>query len=133
MRARWDRVILGDEVSTYGGVAMAKRRRGQPGVNKTQFILQQPFDIPAKEVVKRAQEQGIELTEKYVHIIRSKARKGQAAPGRRRGRPPKAATAAASAADTAVQQFRRLALTIGLARAEDVLKDLRQRVEQIIK
>lgn len=110
---------------------MGKRRRGQPGVNKSKFILQQPFDIPAREVVRRAQEQGIQLSEKYVHIIRSKARKEQGIARPRPGRPPKAAPPVRP--DTSAQEFRRLALTIGLARAEELIKELRDRVEQLVR
>jgi len=54
-------------------MASAKKSKAE-GVTKKDFILQQGNDLPAKEVVENAAAQGIELTEKHVHVVRSAAK-----------------------------------------------------------
>lgn len=53
---------------------MSIAKDGRRAPNKTQYVLGLRGDLSAREVVSRAREAGIELTEKYVYRIRSGAR-----------------------------------------------------------
>jgi hypothetical protein len=130
----------------------AKKKAAKNGkLTKTAFVLGLPDTMRPKEVVEKAKEQGIDLTEKHVSAIRSlerakKARQSPAAKkaapagapaakgGRRRGRPPgrpkKTAAPAAAPARRPVgeggeQQFKTLVLDLGLRRASELLEDVR--------
>lgn len=110
--------------------------------SKTAFVLGLSRDTPASEVVAKAKAAGIELTDRYVYVIRSKAKGRAGKPAGRRGRPPKAAGAkrgpkpgrrAASPAPSALAaQFLETALDLGLSRAEQLLSSLRSKVHQAI-
>jgi hypothetical protein len=50
--------------------------------NKSAFVRSLPADMSAKDVVAKAREEGLELTENYVHTIRSAAKRKDAKPGR---------------------------------------------------
>jgi hypothetical protein len=99
------------------------RKSGAP--SKTAFVLGLSSTMPAKEVLSKAKAAGFALSEKYVYVIRSKAkakRKGKRGPGR----PPKAAgsTSSNGAMDA---RFAAVALDLGLARAEEILRSVRSK------
>jgi len=89
------------------------KRRG----SKTSFVLGLAMDLPAKEVVAKAKEEGIDLSEKYVYEVRAaqraktgkpKVRKGAAKTAARRGpgRPKKSAAEKAPAAGKTSRKVR---------------------------
>jgi hypothetical protein len=109
--------------------------------SKTAFVLSLAKDMPASEVVAKAKAAGLELTDRYVYVIRSKAKGRAGKPTGRRGRPPKSAGAkrgpkpgrAASGSPVALgTQFLEMALDLGLARAEELLVSLRSKVQQAL-
>ena len=65
------------------------KKRAERTMTKTAFILSLPKDTPAKQVVAKGKENGMEMSEAYVHAIRSAARrskkggKGKAGAGRK--------------------------------------------------
>ena len=108
----------------------------RPKSDLSRFIESLPTDMPVKQVVLRAKEKGFTTSESNVQRVRYLARKGAK---RATGTPPKAAKAAkaapkaAKAAPKAVATssdaaFGRLALQIGLDRADELLKSLRTRL-----
>jgi hypothetical protein len=119
----------------------SKKASAKKPPSKTAFVLGLARDMPASEVVAKAKTAGLELTDRYVYVIRSKAKGRAGKPAGRRGRPPKAAgakrgpkpgrKASASTGGLAVQ-FLEMALDLGLARAEDLLGSLRAKVKQAI-
>jgi hypothetical protein len=118
------------------------RTTNKKAPSKTSFVLSLAKDMPASEVVAKAKAAGIELTDRYVYVIRSKAKGRAGKPTGRRGRPPKVAgarrgpkpgkAAAASSASGLATQFLEMALDLGLARAEDLLVSLRSKVQQVL-
>ncbi len=98
----------------------------EPRVNKTQFVLNLPEQMSARDVVEEGKKQGITLSEKYVYVIRSNARKPGAAVGVGRGRGRAAAAGAPSraAAGPLEAQLRSAIAELGLARARQVFKDV---------
>ena len=68
----------------------AKKKTTKPYGNKTKFVMGLPRDLSAKQVVEKAKQQGITITEAHVYKIRSTAKSKPAgkAPGKP-GRPPK--------------------------------------------
>jgi hypothetical protein len=69
-------------------MAAKKRKRASGGGgSKTQFVLGLPRDLSAKEVVTKAKEKGLKLSEAYVYKIRSSS-KGDAPEPMKVPRPP---------------------------------------------
>jgi hypothetical protein len=101
---------------------MPKKKKPQ---NKTAFVLSLSPTMPAKEVLAKARVAGLKLSEKYVYVIRSKAKAGGKRNGRGRGsgRPPKAA----AHAGTMDSHFASLLLDLGLERAEAILRNVRSK------
>lgn len=67
------------------------KKRPERTMTKTAFILSLPKDTPAKAVVAKGKENGMEMSEAYVHAIRSAARRPKKGgekrgPGRKGGR-----------------------------------------------
>ena len=94
-------------------------------VSKTAFVLGQPETMSVKEVVEAGAKQGIKLSTAYVYNIRATAKKKAGKPGRKLGRPPKAAaTANPTAAAGEDWQFKKMVLDIGLKKAQNLLQDL---------
>lgn len=58
----------------------AKKKTAKPYGNKTKFVMGLPRDLPAKQVVEKAKQQGIVISEAHVYKIRS-TNKGKGAPG----------------------------------------------------
>lgn len=129
--------------------------------SKTAFVLSQPVDVPAAQVVAKAAALGLKIREKYVYNIRATARQksGQPhvrqkpgpKPGNKRsaalagsgttaapaqlgpapGQAPRQATRAESQSSVEAR-FVEIALDVGLARATDLLERLRTRVKAIV-
>jgi hypothetical protein len=104
-----------------------KKATGKRTVNKSQFVREQPTTMTAKQVVSKAKDAGITLSEKYVYNIRAKAN------ARRRtgrpGRPPKSARGAASSGGLEGRLID-LALELGLGKAEALLGRLRSKIRE---
>lgn len=93
-------------------------------VNKSAWIRSQPATTPAKDVVAKAKAEGITLSIAQVYTARSTAKKkGPTAKGGRKRGPT-----AASSLKADDLEFKRLVLSIGLARAESYLASLKQSV-----
>jgi hypothetical protein len=122
----------------------------------SEFVREQPMEMPTNEVVEKAEKLGITLSQGLVRVIRFKMRhRGEAKPaaaGRgvvRRGRPPKAAIAAGKAArrgrppkmapalagglSAAEVQFRRLVIELGTGRAKALVGEVEKGLEALIK
>jgi hypothetical protein len=100
---------------------MPKTKKPQ---SKTAFVLSLPPTLSAKEVLAKGKAAGLKLSEKYVYVIRSKAKAG----GKRKGRRPgkgKGTPSVAGLAGAIDARFATLVLDIGLARADAILKNLR--------
>lgn len=109
---------------------MPRKKGGKRTVNKSQFVREQPVTMTAKQVVTKAKDAGITLSEKYVYNIRAKAnaRKRVGRPGRP-GRPPKAVTAMRAASGNESKLID-LALEMGLAKAEALLARVRTKIRE---
>lgn len=106
-----------------------KKATGKRTVNKSQFVREQPTTMTAKQVVGKAKDAGITLSEKYVYNIRAKAN------ARRRsgrpGRPPKTARGRAAASSGGLEgRLIDLALELGLGKAEALLGRLRSKIRE---
>lgn len=102
---------------------MPRKKKAQ---SKTAFVLSLAPSMPAKEVLAKAQAAGLKLSEKYVYVIRSKAKASGGRKGRRGRRPGSApqVTALPGASDA---RFAALALELGLAKAEAILRNVRSK------
>jgi hypothetical protein len=80
--------------------------------------------MSAKDVLAKGKAAGLKLSEKYVYVIRSKAKAGgkRKGPGRGKGKRAPSVAGLAGAIDA---RFATLVLDIGLARAETILRNLR--------
>lgn len=104
---------------------------------KTAFILARPGKS-SREIIAEAKAAGMTFEPIYVRTVRLRARKAAASPPRRRGRLPKHLTSmritrlpAGEGMSSLERRFAEVALELGLARAESVLRRLRERVERI--
>jgi hypothetical protein len=118
--------------------------RGPRAGSKTSFILSQPLDAPAKDVVDAGAKAGHSFDVKYVYAIRS-ANRGKAgaaaapaagaAPVAKRGpgRPRKNAGAngALTVSGSLESQFARMAVDLGIARAESILRKVRDQLDRM--
>ncbi len=117
----------------------SKKKPAKKTPSKTAFVLSLPRSAPASEVVAKAKAAGIELTDRYVYVIRSKAKSKAGKPSARRGRPPKSAAGPArkssggqGSPSALATQFVDAALNLGLARAEELLVSLRAKLKHAI-
>lgn len=116
----------------------AKKKTSKKGASektpsKTSFVLGFPRDMPAAEVVVKAKEAGIPLTDKYVYNIRASARAAGKTAKKKPGPKPGAKRKASGAGNGSVEsRFVDLALDVGLARAEEMLRTLRATVKSIV-
>ena len=107
----------------------AQEKPAKTRKNKTAFVKSLPEDMPAKEVVDRAKKLGITISDKYVYVVRSNARKNTR---KRRGpgRPP-GSTASVSASPSE-REFKRLALNLGVKKAEQLMANLKKSAAEIV-
>jgi hypothetical protein len=122
---------------------MAAKKQSSPKAvskkpSKTSFILGLPRELPAAEVVAKAKEAGITLTDKYVYRIRSSAKKRGAGPARLKPGPkPRGRQSVGTAvskvgkSEPVEARFVALALDVGLSRAEELLTRLRAKAQSI--
>ncbi len=105
------------------------------GISKAQFILQQPMKMPASQVVKKAKEEyGLDISPNYVHVIRSKYRQGMIRKREGRGARNSGSRAVATSTSRNLElEFRRLAIELGLERAQYLLDDTRQKLMAIFE
>lgn len=106
-----------------------KSKRGPRAGSKTAFVLGQPLDLPAKEIVARGKSQGIALTEAYIYGIRSRSARATRRKGL--GGALSGGRTRLAASGSLENQFALLALDIGLARAESILRDVRGKLDAI--
>ncbi len=85
----------------------AKKKTTKPYGNKTKFVMGLPRDLSAKQVVEKAKQQGITITEAHVYKIRSTAKSKPVAPkaSGKVGRPSKETAAPANAANLSKREF----------------------------
>jgi hypothetical protein len=74
-------------------MAAKKTRKASRSVSKSAFVRGLPTTLPAKEVVAKAKAAGLKISDRYVHVIRSIAKRAAkqgngAAPAVRRGGRP---------------------------------------------
>ncbi len=124
-----------------------KGPRGPRAGSKTAFILSQPLDMLAKDVIDAGKKAGHDFSDKYVWAVRSANKaKGavtkaavsvSSAAGamvkRGPGRPRKnaEATGALTASGSLETQFARMAVDIGVARAEAILRRVREQLDRM--
>ena len=115
-------------------------------MTKAGFVRSLPADMPAAMVVKAAKKAGIVMTTGSVYDTRrtgkrpaKRARtpvrpvqKTAPAPGRVPSAQAPKAVASASATSVTEQNFRRLVVTLGVARAAALLADVQRRLEMVI-
>ena len=107
-------------------------KAASPKQNKSAFVRNLPPKMPAKEVVARAKKAGIGLSEKYVYVIRSNSHKKRRRPGRPPGTGNRMAASSGAPSNSVEREFRRLAIEIGVRRAEEILGETRKKVALII-
>jgi hypothetical protein len=115
----------------------SKEKSKKKTANKTAFVLGLPHSIPASEVVAKGKAAGIVLSNGYVYVVRSKAKAKTGKPAGRRGRPlkvtaVKTARQSKGSVSSLAVQFVDAALDLGLARAEELLANLRGKLKQVI-
>lgn len=125
-------------------------RRGPRGPRegtKTAFILSQPLEMLAKDVIEAGKKVGHDFSDKYVWGVRSSAKRAKGAvaqvvkavssaattPKRGPGRPRKNAETNGSLASggSLEAQFARMAVDIGVARAEAILRRVREQLDRM--
>ena len=105
-------------------------RTAKSSMSKSEFIRNQPRRMRAKAVVELGKKQGLDFDDKYVYVVRSNARRKGRKTGRPRGRPP--GMTAAKKATSAEKEFRRLAVELGVRRAEAILSATKKRLAAVI-
>jgi hypothetical protein len=80
---------------------MAAKKSDSTRPNKSAFVRNLPADLSAKEVVAKAKEAGLTLTEAYVYTIRSASKRSSDEPKRGPGRPKGSKSSAKAAAPSA--------------------------------
>lgn len=94
------------------------------GMSKRAFILSLPLDLPGKEVVEQAKQQGIALKETYVYVVRSNSKKPTSANGAR--------ARVRTSPDSAEVEFRRLAIELGLGKSKELIRETELKVTALI-
>jgi hypothetical protein len=94
--------------------------------SKAAFVRNLPPDMPAAEVIARAQANGMKLTPAYVYVIRSK--NGAKPNGKLGGR----GRAGVRGGGPAERQFVDLALQLGFSRAQQLLDSTRASIQRVV-
>lgn len=110
--------------------ASKKKTQQKPGqkINKSAWIRSQSLESPAKDLVSKAKEAGIQISLAQVYTARSSAKKAGPA---RRGRPPASAAATATVRKNGVasnggsssNEFVQLVIRHGTANAQRMFDD----------
>ena len=109
-----------------GSAARGAARKGT--VNKSAFVRSLPGNLSAAEVISRARGQGIKLSAAQVYTIRANARRKEDSPrALSRGAQTGLRVARFSGGGGSENDFVRMALDLGLVRAEGILSSLRNR------
>ena len=111
---------------------MAKRL-----VNKSKFVRDLPYDMPAAKVVELAKKKGFKISEKYCYNVRAKAKASNGSTKKKLGRPPSKVNGSkrgtVSAQEISVEQmFIDTVLDIGLSKAETLLKSVRSKIQEAL-
>lgn len=109
---------------------MAKRTQ-----NKSAFVRDLPMEMSAKEVVAKAREAGLTLTENYVHTIRSAAKRKDSKPGAGPGRPRAVAAAeprSSGSRSGAEAQLMALVIEHGLPQVQEILKRIDAKLRTLV-
>lgn len=105
---------------------MAKRL-----VNKSKFVRDLPSDMPAAKVVELAKKKGFKISEKYCYNVRAKAKASNVSTKKKLGRPPSKVNGSKKA-DTSETAFMEAALDMGLSKAEALLKNVREKIQEAL-
>jgi hypothetical protein len=105
-----------------------------PGMSKAAFVRSLPATTPAKEVVAKAKERSMTLTESYVYNVRgaAKAARRKRAGSLRAAVAPRAVVPAKGRL-SAEDLLRAVGAEIGLTRAIEVLQGERARVHAVLR
>jgi len=110
---------------------MAKRTQ-----NKSAFVRDLPMEMAAKDVVTKAREAGLALTENYVHTIRSAAKRKEGKPGRggrQAALPLETRHAAPSRANTSAEaQLMSLVIENGLPAVHEMLARIDSKLRTLV-
>jgi hypothetical protein len=104
----------------------SKSTTGSKTQSKAAFVRSLPSDLPASQVIARAQANGMKLTPAYVYVIRSKS--GAKSNGKTHG--VKAVGMRGGSAQE--RTFVDLALQLGFSRAQSLLDDARTSIHRAV-
>jgi hypothetical protein len=107
--------------------------------NKSEFVRSLPAEMSAKDVVVKAREEGVVLTEAYVHTIRSAAKRKEGKVGKP-GRAPRATASApeprsggSSRANTGAEaQLMALVIEHGLPQVQEILRRIDTKLRTLV-
>jgi hypothetical protein len=95
--------------------------------SKAAFVRGLPPNMPASEVIAKAQANGMKLTPAYVYVIRSKSSaKPSSNGGRKRG------GGRGTGSSQQEREFVNLALQLGFSRAQQLLDDTRASIQRAV-
>lgn len=99
----------------------SKKARRKARISKTEFVRTLP-NASAQEIVAAAAKKGIKLSDRYVYVIRSKDKAGEA---KRATKKATARRAPRSAASTGLDaQLRQAIAQLGLVRAREIFSEV---------
>jgi hypothetical protein len=112
---------------------MATKKSADKKMSKTAFVKSQPLALSAKQVVDKAKEQGMTLTDKYVYTVRSAA-KAKAQKQRPKGAATKPAIVKAvkTGSNSVEDLLRAAASEIGLSKAISLLLEQQNAVRSVL-
>lgn len=110
-------------------------------ISKKDFVLSQPAELSAADVVAAGAKHGIELTSKHVYVVRSAAKhsrkpggsKTGKKPGRTTVSPPRRVTPAKEASPAHEARFFEVVMELGLTRSRELLDDAAARLRAIVQ
>jgi hypothetical protein len=100
---------------------------GTKSTSKAAFVRSLPPDLPASQVIARAQANGMKLTPAYVYVIRSKS--GAKSNGKHA---PSMKGAGLRGGSSQERSFVELALQLGWSRAQSLLDDARSSIQRAV-
>lgn len=104
----------------------AKPSSTPKSTSKAAFVRALPADMPASQVIAKAQANGMKLTPAYVYVIRSKSG------AKSNGKTPKARAAGVRGSSSQERTFVDLALQLGFSRAQALLDDARASIQRVV-